>query len=66
MTQTPRLLAGDNPPDLIRLPTMVDLVRDGLLLDLEPYVEAFGWDQWPASLLITAARGRGRSTAWRR
>ncbi len=51
MTQTPRLLSGDNPPDLIRLPTMVDLVRDGLLLDLEPYVAAYGWDQWPASLL---------------
>ncbi len=30
---------------------MVDLVRDGLLLDLEPYVAAYGWDQWPASLL---------------
>jgi raffinose/stachyose/melibiose transport system substrate-binding protein len=51
MTQTPRLLSGDNPPDLIRLPTMVDLVRDGLLLDLEPYIAAYGWDQWPASLL---------------
>ena len=33
MTQTPRLLSGDNPPDLIRLPTMVDLVQDGLLLE---------------------------------
>jgi raffinose/stachyose/melibiose transport system substrate-binding protein len=51
MTATPRLLSGDNPPDLIRLPTMVDLVRDGLLLNLEPYVEAYGWDEWPASLL---------------
>ncbi len=63
MTQTPRLLAGDNPPDLIRLPTMVDLVRDGLLLNLEPYVEAFGWDQWPASLLTphrVAEGGRPR------
>ena len=51
IAQTPLLLSGNNPPDLIRLPTMVSLVRDGLLLDLEPYVSAFGWDQWPPSLL---------------
>jgi raffinose/stachyose/melibiose transport system substrate-binding protein len=63
MTQTPRLLSGDNPPDLIRLPTMVDLVRDGLLLNLEPYVAAFGWDQWSPSLLTphrVAEGGRPR------
>ena len=35
MTSTPRLLAGDNPPDLIRLPTMVSLVKDGLLKNLD-------------------------------
>ncbi len=52
ITQTPRLLTSDNPPDLIRLPTMVTLVKDGLLLNLEPYVTAYGWDQWPESLLI--------------
>jgi raffinose/stachyose/melibiose transport system substrate-binding protein len=51
MAQTPRLLAGDNPPDLVRLPSMVTLVVDGLLLNLDPYVEAFGWDAWPASML---------------
>jgi raffinose/stachyose/melibiose transport system substrate-binding protein len=63
IAQTPRLLTSDNPPDLIRLPTMVDLVRDGLLLDLEPYVAAFGWDQWPPSLLTphrVAEGGRPR------
>ena len=52
IAQTPRLLTSDNPPDLIRLPTMVDLVRDGLLLDLEPYVASLGWDQWSPSLLV--------------
>ena len=36
IAQTPRLLTSDNPPDLIRLPTMVGLVKDGLLLNLEP------------------------------
>ncbi len=52
MQQSPLLLAGDNPPDLIRLPSMVDLVKDGLLLNLDPYVTAYGWDKWPASELV--------------
>ena len=51
MTSTPRLLAGDNPPDLIRLPTMVSLVKDNLLKNLDGYVTAFGWDKWPAAQL---------------
>jgi raffinose/stachyose/melibiose transport system substrate-binding protein len=48
---TPRLLAGDNPPDLIRLPTMVSLVKDGLLKNLDGYATGFGWDKWPAAQL---------------
>jgi raffinose/stachyose/melibiose transport system substrate-binding protein len=52
MEQTPRLLAGDDPPDLVRLPTMVDLVKDGLLKNLDPYVTAYGWDQWPPAMLV--------------
>lgn len=47
----PRLLASDNPPDLIRLPTIGDTVKDGLLANLDPYFEAYGWDAWPASQL---------------
>ena len=43
MTQSPLLLSGDNPPDLIRLPSMVSLATDGLLLNLDPYVTAYGW-----------------------
>jgi raffinose/stachyose/melibiose transport system substrate-binding protein len=49
---TPRLLASDTPPDLIRLPTMISLVKDGLLMNLDKYVTAFGWDKWPASELL--------------
>ncbi len=49
---TPRLLASDNPPDLIRLPTMISLVKDGLLKNLDSYVTAFGWDKWPAAELL--------------
>lgn len=51
LTSTPRLLSGDNPPDLIRLPTMVSLVKDGLLKNLDDYATAFGWDEWPVPQL---------------
>ena len=51
INETPRLLAGDNPPDLIRLPTMVTLVKDGLLKNLDGYATTFGWDTWPSSEL---------------
>ncbi|MDT0164533.1 extracellular solute-binding protein [Actinotalea sp. AC32] len=46
----PRVLV-DNPPDLMRLPQVSELASDGLLLDLDPYAEAFGWDEWPESQL---------------
>jgi raffinose/stachyose/melibiose transport system substrate-binding protein len=48
---TPRLLSGDNPPDLIRLPTMVSFAKDGLLKNLDDYAKAFGWDKWPVPQL---------------
>jgi raffinose/stachyose/melibiose transport system substrate-binding protein len=51
MTQTPRLLASDNPPDLIRLPTMVTFAQDGLLKNLDDYATAFGWNDWPVPQL---------------
>ncbi len=48
---TPRLLSGDNPPDLIRLPTMVSFAKQGLLMNLDDYAAVFGWDQWPVPQL---------------
>jgi raffinose/stachyose/melibiose transport system substrate-binding protein len=51
MSSTPRLLSGDNPPDLIRLPSIVSLVKDGLLKNLDEYVTAFGWDKFPPAQL---------------
>ena len=51
MSATPRLLSGANPPDLIRLPTMVSLVKDGLLKNLDGYAAGFSWDKWPAAQL---------------
>lgn len=47
----PKLLAGDTPPDLIRLPTIGDTVRDGLLANLDPWFDAYGWDTWSEAQL---------------
>ena len=47
ITTTPLLLASDNPPDLIRLPTMTSFAQDGLLLNMDSYATAFGWNDWP-------------------
>ena len=47
----PRVMAGDDAPDLIRLATIADSAEDGLLLDLDPYYEAYGWDEFPESQL---------------
>jgi len=51
INSTPRLLSGDNPPDLIRLPTMVSFATQGLLKNLDDYAEAFGWNEWPVPQL---------------
>ncbi|GAB2627287.1 sugar ABC transporter substrate-binding protein [Paractinoplanes abujensis] len=46
----PRVLA-DDPPDLMRLPQVSELVKDGLLKSMDGYAQAYGWDKWPASQL---------------
>jgi raffinose/stachyose/melibiose transport system substrate-binding protein len=51
ITTTPMLLSSDNPPDLIRLPTMVSFAKDGLLMNLDAYATVFGWDKWPVPQL---------------
>jgi raffinose/stachyose/melibiose transport system substrate-binding protein len=51
INETPRLLAGDNPPDLMRLPTMVSFAKEGLLKNLDDYAKAYGWDKWPVPQL---------------
>jgi raffinose/stachyose/melibiose transport system substrate-binding protein len=51
INETPRLLDGDNAPDLIRLPTMVSFAKQGLLLNLDDYAKEFGWDEWPVPQL---------------
>lgn len=51
ITTTPLVLASDNPPDLLRLPTMVSFAKDGLLKNLDGYAAAYGWDEWPVPQL---------------
>src|SRR5439155_23020320 len=51
INETPRVLASNNPPDLIRLPTMASFAKQGLLKNLDPYATGFGWDKWPVPQL---------------
>jgi raffinose/stachyose/melibiose transport system substrate-binding protein len=70
INETPRLLSGDNPPDLIRLPTMVSFAKEGLLKNLDDYATAFGWDKWPMAQInqnrvaADGTRGSGSLYAW--
>lgn len=54
LANLPRVLAGDDPPDLARVTNVGEYVPNGLLLDLDPYSEAYGWDEWPQSILSQA------------
>jgi len=54
----PRVLASD-PPDIMRLPSISDLVKDGLLKNLDGYATAYGWDKWPSSELVQLRLGPG-------
>jgi raffinose/stachyose/melibiose transport system substrate-binding protein len=54
----PRVLA-DDPPDLMRLPQVSELVKDHLLKNLDGYAHVYGWDRWPASQLEQLRIGRG-------
>lgn len=54
----PRVLA-DDPPDLMRLPQVSELVKDSLLKNLDAYATVYGWDKWPASQLQQLRLGPG-------
>jgi raffinose/stachyose/melibiose transport system substrate-binding protein len=68
ITSTPLVLASDNAPDLLRLPTMVSFAKDGLLMNLDSYATAFGWNDWPVPQLnqnrIDADGVRGSGTLY--
>lgn len=52
MENSPRILSEPNAPDLIRLPSMTDLVANNLLKNLDGYFTDFGWDKFPAGQLV--------------
>ena len=65
MENSPRILSEPDAPDLIRLPSMSDLVANDLLLNLDTYFDAFGWDAFPAGQLVqlrVEEGGRPRGT----
>jgi raffinose/stachyose/melibiose transport system substrate-binding protein len=59
MENSPRVLSEDNAPDLIRLPSISDLVANGLLHNMEGYFTDFGWDKFPAGQLVQLRAGEG-------
>ena len=65
ITQNAPRTLSDDPPDLMRLPQVSELAKDNLLLNLDGYATAYGWDKWPASQLEqmrvanTGERGSG-------
>ncbi|WP_062353161.1 ABC transporter substrate-binding protein [Herbidospora yilanensis] len=56
-TTIARTLAGDNVPDLVRVPQLGNLTKDHLLLSLDPYAEAYGWNAWPQSQFASTRVG---------
>nr|BFF26555.1 extracellular solute-binding protein [Glycomyces mayteni] len=47
----PRYLSSQDAPDLLRFPSPGDAVADGLLLPLQPYADAYGWNDFPETQL---------------
>ncbi|SFD26713.1 ABC transporter substrate-binding protein [Streptomyces aidingensis] len=68
LQNAPRLMASDNPPDLVRLDVQTDQVKDNLLLDLDPYADAYGWDRFPptqlAPLRVSESGQRGEGSLY--
>ena len=65
MENSPRILSEDNAPDLIRLPSITDLVTNDLLANLDGYFTEFGWDKFPEGQLVqlrVEEGGRPRGT----
>lgn len=65
VTNAPRLISGGDVPDLIRLASFGNLIKDNLVTDLDPYAAAYGWDKWPQSQFAStrvASNGTQRGT----
>lgn len=53
-TNLSRILTRADPPDLIFMPSVAQSARDGLLANLDPYYDAYGWENWSQELLRIA------------
>ncbi|MDY0828500.1 extracellular solute-binding protein [Microbacterium sp. BG28] len=53
-TNLSRILTRDTPPDILFTPALAQPARDGLLTNLDPYFDAYGWDSWSQELLRIA------------
>src|SRR5690606_12462628 len=59
------IMSSPDAPYLICFPTVQSAAKDGILLNLDPYAEAYGWNDWPQGLLDqvrideSGARGSG-------
>jgi raffinose/stachyose/melibiose transport system substrate-binding protein len=65
VTNTPRILAGTDAPDLVRIASFGNLVTDRLITNLDPYAAAYGWNKWPQSQFASTrvtADGKQRGT----
>lgn len=47
----PRVLASDDPPDIARINALADIVGNNQLTNLDPWAEAYGWDELPEGQL---------------
>ncbi len=61
----PRVLV-DSPPDIMRLPMVSDLARDGLLYNFDDAASYFGWDEWPgmSQLRVDSEGRRGEGSVY--
>jgi len=65
ITNAPRILSTSNPPDIIKLASFGNLVKDKMIISLDGYAGAYGWDEWPQSQFLSArvaADGQTRGT----
>jgi raffinose/stachyose/melibiose transport system substrate-binding protein len=46
-TNVPRILAGSNVPDIIRLGALGTTVTDKLISNLDSFAATYGWNSWP-------------------
>jgi ABC-type glycerol-3-phosphate transport system substrate-binding protein len=65
ITNTPRIISGNDVPNLVRLASFGNLIKDHLLTNLDGYAAAYGWNRWSQSQFTStrvAVNGDQRGT----